>query len=114
MFSQFFGTNSVRPSLTEAIAGWPAEQGLRGGVAEQDDQVEIHLHDQVLKPIHQGAVAVLGAQERALAQSLATRHGLSLSQVYLILDEGIRDKWPGPDGEPLIATTPPQDPRDTW
>ena len=55
-----------------------------------------------------------GYQERALAQSLATRHGLSLSQVYLILDEGIRDKWPGPDGEPLIATTPPQDPRDTW
>jgi hypothetical protein len=55
-----------------------------------------------------------GYQERALAQSLATRNGLSLTQVYLILDEGIRDKWPGPDGAPLIATTPPQDPRDTW
>lgn len=45
------------------------------------------------------------------ARQLARTRGLSISQVYLILDEGIRRRWPGPEGEPLEATVPPLDPR---
>jgi hypothetical protein len=55
-----------------------------------------------------------GHQELSLARSLALKHNVSLSVVYMILDEGIRKKWPAPDGNPLPATTPPQDPRSTW
>lgn len=45
------------------------------------------------------------------ARRLARERHLSLSQVYLVLDEGIRKGWPGPDGEPLETTVPPLDPR---
>jgi hypothetical protein len=55
-----------------------------------------------------------GHAERVFFRQLAKHHGISLTQVYLILDEGIRRKWPGPDGEPLPATTPPFNPRTTW
>ncbi len=55
-----------------------------------------------------------GHYERVKMRELASRYKGTLSQMYLILDEGIREKWPGPDGEPLIATTPPWDPRTTW
>ena len=39
------------------------------------------------------------------------RDDLTLSQIYLIVDEGIRRRWPGPNGQPLQATVPPLDPR---
>ena len=52
-----------------------------------------------------------GAFERKNVQAAATRFGLNLSVVYLILDEGIRQRWPGPDGEPLRPTTVPLHPR---
>jgi hypothetical protein len=52
-----------------------------------------------------------GAFERKTAASIAQSRGLSLTQVYLILDEGIRAKWPGPDGEPLTPFTVPLHPR---
>lgn len=55
-----------------------------------------------------------GYQELHHARALAAKHGVSLTHVYLILDEGIRKKWPAPDGNPLPPTTPPQDPRSTW
>lgn len=55
-----------------------------------------------------------GWQERTLLRSLASEYKISLSQVFLILDEGIRAKWPGPDGEPLKGTTPALEPRTTW
>ncbi len=55
-----------------------------------------------------------GYKEMTLARSIAMRNNISLSHVYLILDEGLRKQWPGPDGKPLPATTPPQDPRSTW
>lgn len=55
-----------------------------------------------------------GHYERVLFRQLAKRHNISLTQVYLVLDEGIRAKWPGPDGQPLPATTPPLNPRATW
>lgn len=55
-----------------------------------------------------------GHYERVFFRALAKRYNISLTQVYLVLDEGIRAKWPGPDGQPLPATTPPLNPRATW
>ncbi|MBX3191366.1 MAG: hypothetical protein KF819_30490 [Labilithrix sp.] len=55
-----------------------------------------------------------GHVERMHFRQLAAQYRISLTQMYLILDEGIREKWPGPDGEPLPATTPPLNPRQTW
>jgi hypothetical protein len=55
-----------------------------------------------------------GHYERVKMRELAARYKGTLTQMYLILDEGIREKWPGPNGEPLPATTPPWDPRTTW
>jgi hypothetical protein len=48
-----------------------------------------------------------GHHERLAARAAAAKHKVSLTQVYLVLDEGIRERWPGPDGNPLPATTPP-------
>ncbi len=50
-----------------------------------------------------------GYRERALAKSIAARLGINLTQVYLTFEEGIRERWPGPDGKPLSATVPPLD-----
>jgi hypothetical protein len=56
-----------------------------------------------------------GHYERTEFRALAVRHKISLTQVYLILDEGLREHWPGPDGNPLPATTPALDQRwDRW
>jgi hypothetical protein len=55
-----------------------------------------------------------GHFERVFLRQLAQRYGISLTATYLILDEGIRAKWPGPSGEPLPGTTPPLNPRSTW
>jgi hypothetical protein len=52
-----------------------------------------------------------GAFERKNTAAAAQHFHLSLTQVYLILDEGIRERWPGPDGEPLKATSVPLHPR---
>lgn len=50
-----------------------------------------------------------GWRERVLARSIAQRYHVSLTQVFLAFEEGIRAKWPGPDGQPLPATVPPLD-----
>ncbi|MDB4943209.1 MAG: hypothetical protein JWP97_2743 [Labilithrix sp.] len=55
-----------------------------------------------------------GHFERVFFRQVAKRFNISLSQVYLVQDEGIRAHWPGPDGEPLPATVPPLNPRQTW
>lgn len=55
-----------------------------------------------------------GHFERVHMRLLATKYGISLTQMYLILDEGLRAHWPGPDGTPLPATSPPLDLRSTW
>ncbi len=55
-----------------------------------------------------------GWQERTLVRSLASRHGVSISQIYLVLDEGIHERWPGPDGKPLPATAEPLNLRPVW
>ncbi len=55
-----------------------------------------------------------GHYERVEFRRLAAQYKISLTQVYLVLDEGLRGHWPGPDGHPLPATTPPLNPRTTW
>lgn len=55
-----------------------------------------------------------GYYERVAVRSVAAKHRVSLSQAYLVLDEGIRERWPGPDGNPLPATTPPLSIRSSW
>lgn len=55
-----------------------------------------------------------GHVERQHLRGVAAKYKISLTQAYLVLDEGIRAKWPGPDGNPLPATTPPLDLRTTW
>jgi hypothetical protein len=56
-----------------------------------------------------------GHYERVAARAAAAKYKVSLSQVYLVLDEGIRNKWPAPNGDPLPGTTPPLNLRtDSW
>lgn len=55
-----------------------------------------------------------GHYERVAARQAAAKYRISLSQVYLVLDEGIRERWPAPNGEPLPATTPPLNTRQSW
>jgi len=55
-----------------------------------------------------------GWGERVRARSIAQTRGISLTQVFLILEEGIRNRWPGPDGKPLPATVPPLNLRTGW
>lgn len=55
-----------------------------------------------------------GHFERMHFRAVAVEHHLSLTQVYLILDEGIRNHWEGTEGAPLPATSPPLDLRSTW
>ena len=52
-----------------------------------------------------------GSFERREVANVAGRYGISLTQAYLVLDEGIHEKWPAPDGHPLDATTTPLHPR---
>jgi hypothetical protein len=47
-----------------------------------------------------------GHYERVAVRAAAGKFGISISQVYLVLDEGIRNHWLAPNGEPLPATTP--------
>lgn len=51
------------------------------------------------------------AFERDAVRNLAARRSLSMTQVYLILDEGIRERWPDAQGHVLRATTVPVTPR---
>ncbi len=55
-----------------------------------------------------------GHVERMFFRQLAHRYNISLTQVYLILDEGIRAHWTATDGAPLTGTTPALNPRSTW
>jgi hypothetical protein len=48
-----------------------------------------------------------GHYERVAARAAAAKYRISLTQVYLVLDEGLREHWLAPNGQPLPATTPP-------
>lgn len=52
-----------------------------------------------------------GGFERREIASVMARHRVTMTQAYLVLDEGIRSKWPGADGQPLKATVVPLHPR---
>ena len=51
------------------------------------------------------------AHERDLARELAKTNKISVSSVYLILDEGIRAHWLAPNKKALDATVVPLKPR---
>lgn len=55
-----------------------------------------------------------GHFERVAVRAAASKYKVSIAQVYLVLDEGIRERWPAPNGEPLPATTPPLSLRASW
>jgi hypothetical protein len=55
-----------------------------------------------------------GHYERVAVRAAAAKFHVSISQVYLVLDEGIREHWLAPNGQPLPATTPPLSLRSTW
>ena len=48
---------------------------------------------------------------RKKVEELAESNDLPYTTIYLIYDRGIRQRWKGPDGEPLPATTVPLDAR---
>lgn len=52
-----------------------------------------------------------GAFERQTVAAMVVKYGVTTTQVYLCLDEGIRERWPGPDGQPLNPHTVPLHPR---
>jgi hypothetical protein len=52
-----------------------------------------------------------GSVEASLVWSLAARHRVSTSAIWAVLEQGIRERWPGPDGAPLRADPPFQDAR---
>jgi hypothetical protein len=52
-----------------------------------------------------------GAYERKEIPVVMAKFGVSMTQAYLVLDEGIREHWPGPDGQPLNPKTTPLHPR---
>jgi hypothetical protein len=54
--------------------------------------------------------------ERDTVREIASRHKVSLSAAYLILDEGMHEKWPvpGAHGKPLDGAIVPLHPRRVW
>ncbi len=47
---------------------------------------------------------------RMHVEKLIDRHELNYAVIYLIYDEGIRQRWPTPEGDPLRPTTVPLEP----
>jgi len=90
---------SVRKKVFEELAG--AEPGARaeGKRAFPGGELAWSAED------HRGSF------ERQKVAELEGRYRLSRTQIYLILDEGIRQKWPGPDGQPLPPYVVPLHPR---
>lgn len=52
-----------------------------------------------------------GALENDRLSKLAADKSLSPQDVFLVVDHGLREGWPGPDGKPLDVTTVPLKPR---
>lgn len=47
------------------------------------------------------------AFERDFVRDLAAKRRINVTVVYLVLDEGIRKRWPGPAGAPVEPTVVP-------
>jgi hypothetical protein len=52
--------------------------------------------------------------ERDTVRDVAGRHKISLTAAYLILDEGMHERWPVPRARPLDGSIVPLHPRRTW
>lgn len=52
-----------------------------------------------------------GAFERDRISGLAGQKGLSVQDLFRVVDLGLRAGWPGPDGKPLDVSTVPLRPR---
>jgi hypothetical protein len=52
--------------------------------------------------------------ERDTVRDVANRHKISLTAAYLVLDEGMHERWPVPHGRPLDGAIVPLHPRRTW
>jgi hypothetical protein len=52
-----------------------------------------------------------GDAEASIVGSLATKHRVSRSAIWAVLEQGIRERWPGPDGAPVPAGPPEPDAR---
>jgi hypothetical protein len=52
-----------------------------------------------------------GALERERATKFAREHELTTQDALLLIDEGLRQGWPGPNGVKLDVTTVPLKPR---
>ena len=52
-----------------------------------------------------------GALERERASKFAREHELTTQDALLLIDEGLRQGWPGPNGVTLDVTTVPLKPR---
>ena len=52
-----------------------------------------------------------GAFENERIVRLAEEKGLWPQDVFMVVDQGLRARWPGPDGKPLDTTTVPLKPR---
>ncbi len=95
--SRFGLAEGVRREIFREIAA--AEPGSRIRAAQTFPGAPWSIED------HRAAL------ERDLVRSIAQRRALNLSQVYLVLDEGIRAHWLAPDGHPLSAESVPLAPR---
>lgn len=52
-----------------------------------------------------------GAFELERVSRFSREQGTTMQALFLLIDEGLRNHWPGPDGKPLDATTVPLKPR---
>jgi hypothetical protein len=52
--------------------------------------------------------------ERDNVRDVANRHKISLTAAYLVLDEGLHERWPVPHGRPLDGAIVPLHPRRVW
>jgi hypothetical protein len=97
------GPGDVRFGLDEKTRREIFDELAAGEVAERHRQVAINNfngHKWSQEDDH-------GRVQRDQVRAMAYRRGLSLTQVYLVLDEGIHKKWLAPNGQPLSATVPP-------
>lgn len=109
------------PITTEDIEGyrWRMSDETRHAIFDEVATAEVAERERAIKANTWSGHAWSreddrGYYERIAVRAAAAKHKVSISQVYLVLDEGIREHWPAPDGKPLPATTPPLSLRATW
>lgn len=52
-----------------------------------------------------------GALELDRVSRFSQRQNVTKQALFLLIDDGLRSHWPGPDGKPLVTTTVPLKPR---